>query len=340
MGCFISYSRPDVTSVRALSQDLESSGHQVWLDQELGGGVKWWQTILQQIRTSDVFIFAVSEHWRRSKPCQQEFLYATALGIPLLPVQVGPVDNLRTLSFGQLQLIDYQSGSKSAFIGLLNAVQQLTRSGWARPATLPPEPPIPYEYLMRLGDRVAAQSLSSAEQLELLDQIRRALEEETDERARDDLRGLLVRLRQRSDVTYRTATEVDAVLAQQRTGAPTFTPTPPNRPAQPPPGSYQGAPQPTGFYQAAPPPTQQPTPPYVQPTATGSKPPVLSVIAFVLGFIGIFFVPILFGGAAIVCAVFGLVRKERPAKPALAFAIVATVAGLIFGAFIGAMSSF
>jgi serine/threonine kinase PknH len=337
MGCFISYSRPDAGSVRAIGQDLKSSGHQVWLDQELSGGAQWWRMILQQIRSSDVFIFALSQNWVRSKPCQQEYAYAKALGIPLLPVQVGPVENIRTSSIGQIQLVDYRQGSKEAFISLLNAVENLSKIGWTPPAQLPPEPPVPYEYLMRLGDRLSARELSSDSQMELLDQLRRELEVEADDRARDDLMDLLATLRSRGDVTYRTATEVDAVLSRNRRGTPVHTP------------DFTGPAVQTTMTQAepprVPPPVQERSQPsvaapanrHVAPAQPG-KAPALSIIAFVLGAIGILFVPLLFGGAGIVCAAIGLSRKEKPAKVALIFTVIATVAGLILGAIVGSMA--
>ena len=66
---------------------------------------------------------------------------------------------------------------------------------------------------------------------------------------------------------------------------------------------------------------------------------MLSVIAFILGSIGLLFVPILFGGGAVVCAVAGMSRKEKPAAVALAFSIVATIVGVIFGVLVGMYAS-
>lgn len=181
-------------------------------------GEQWWRAILHQIRTSRVFVFLISESWAQSKPCQAEYAYAKALGIPLLPVQVGDLASLRILPFGNLQMIDYRLASKDAFIVMLQSVARLSAVAWTTPAPPPPEPDVPYEYLMRLGDRAAAASLPPEAQIDLLDQIRRALEVETDERARQDLVGLLATLRGRSDITFRTATEADNLVASLRGG--------------------------------------------------------------------------------------------------------------------------
>jgi hypothetical protein len=167
--------------------------------------------------------------------------------------------------------------------------------------------------------------------------VRTWVEVEADDRARDDLINLLVTLRSRSDVTYRTATEVDAVLSKNRRGTPVHTPDFPGPPVQ------------TTMTQAepprVPPPVQERSQPSVAApanryvaTAQPGKAPALSIIAFVLGAIGILFVPLLFGGAGIVCAAIGLSRKEKPAKVALIFTVIAPVAGLILGAIVGSMA--
>jgi hypothetical protein len=337
MGCFLSYSRTDTGVARMIRQDLHNSGQQVWLDQELGGGEQWWRTILQEIRSSSIFIFLVSDGWARSKPCQAEYAYARTLGIPMLPVQVGELASLRTVPFGNLQLVDYRMASKDAFISLFQAVVRLNAAGWSVPAPPPPEPPVPYEYLMRLGDRVSAQSLSADDQLDVLDQIRRALQVETDEGARQDLIGLLGTLRGRNDVTFRTATEADNLLAGLRSGPrPTVAASQPARASaepvwQPPVGAPFAAPQPL----MGQPVTAGGMAPALSAAATPS--PVLSVAAFMLGAIGLLFIPILFGGAAVICAAIALSRKEKPAGIALAFSIVTTIAGLIIGFLMGAL---
>lgn len=98
-------------------------------------------------------------------------------------------------------------------------------------------------------------------------------------------------------------------------------------------GQPPQAPQydPNAYGQAAP----YGQPQYGQPAATGA--PVLSIVAFVLSAIALLFVPILFGGAAIVCAVFAGRRHEKPAKVALIVSIVCTVLGIVIGFAVGAM---
>lgn len=69
-----------------------------------------------------------------------------------------------------------------------------------------------------------------------------------------------------------------------------------------------------------------------EPPKSGSN--LLSIISFVLAAIAVVFIPILFGGAAIITAAVGITRKERLSKIALIVAIVATIAGFVLGALV------
>jgi hypothetical protein len=106
-------------------------------------------------------------------------------------------------------------------------------------------------------------------------------------------------------------------------------------------GPYPQGPYPQAAYPQGPYP-QGPDPrlgvPYGQPAyfvPTRAAAPVLSIVAFVLSAIALIFVPILFGGAAIVCASIGVAHRERPAKAALAVAITATIVGIALGVIVG-----
>lgn len=48
MTVFICHSSRDEVAVRNLVQNLDRSGHTVWLDQDLTGGDAWWAAILEQ----------------------------------------------------------------------------------------------------------------------------------------------------------------------------------------------------------------------------------------------------------------------------------------------------
>jgi hypothetical protein len=61
MGLFVSYSRRERAAVDKLTAALRRAHEEVWLDEELGGGEAWWRKILEQIRSCEVFIFALSK---------------------------------------------------------------------------------------------------------------------------------------------------------------------------------------------------------------------------------------------------------------------------------------
>ncbi len=62
-----------------------------------------------------------------------------------------------------------------------------------------------------------------------------------------------------------------------------------------------------------------------------------SILAIVLGAVCLLLFPIVFGPAAIILGVIGLVKKERLAPVGLTVGILGTLLGMFIGAIIGAM---
>src|SRR3954452_24191544 len=212
MWLFISYSRKDESAVRELISDLERAHLSAWHDQELRGGDPWWQDILRRIRQCDVFVFVMSQDSLASKPCLAELSYARALGLPILPVQVGPVGTLRLTPVADLQVIDYRERTLAKGLALLDAVQESVTERGPLPDPLPKPPPVPFEYLLRLGTAIGAAQLTPDQQGDFIHQLRECLETEEDEGVKDDARELLRALRRRPDITYRNAAAVDQLL--------------------------------------------------------------------------------------------------------------------------------
>ena len=231
MAVFISYSSQDRPSLDALQAALRRAQQKVWFDQELGGGDAWWNKILEQIRDCDVFIVALSNNWLQSKPSQAELRYAQALQRPILPIRVGPVDSVRVNPVASLQIIDYQEPTVDAGIQLVTAIHALQANPQPLPTPLPEEPPVPFGYLMRLGDTLAEKEISPQQQIQMLVELKSGLDEDGDDpSARSDIAQLLRMLRLRHDVTYRTRSEIDNVLASID---PASTPDTPAAPATP-----------------------------------------------------------------------------------------------------------
>ena len=59
---------------------------------------------------------------------------------------------------------------------------------------------------------------------------------------------------------------------------------------------------------------------------------IFSTLAIVFGAVSVIFLPIVFGPAAIVLAVIGIVKKERLAPVGLAVGILGMIVGLFLGA--------
>jgi serine/threonine kinase PknH len=222
MGLFVSYSSQDRSAIEPLTAALRRARQQVWFDDDLGGGEAWWNEILEQIRSCEVFIVALSNHSLESKPCQAELRYAKALQRPILPVRIGPVDSMRANPLASLQVIEYENPSVDAGIQLVTAVHGLAAQQRPLPSPLPDEPPVPFAYLMRLSSTLAEQYLDPRQQTHLVTELKSGLEEDGDDpTARNDIARLLRMLRDRSDVTYRTRTEIDELLASVESKTPT-----------------------------------------------------------------------------------------------------------------------
>jgi serine/threonine kinase PknH len=187
---------------------------EAWIDEELSGGESWWRVILEQIRECDVFIVALSNHSLESKPCQAELRYAQALKRPILPVRIGPIDSMRANPLAAVQTIDYQNPTPDTAIQLISALHELKAQRPPLPEPLPAEPPVPFEYLMRLRNTLEDRELGSSQQATLLNELRSALDEDgQDPVVRRDITQLLLLLQNRPDVTWKTRTDVEKVLA-------------------------------------------------------------------------------------------------------------------------------
>jgi class 3 adenylate cyclase len=215
MKVFISYSRHDDAAVKPMVSDLQRARVQVWLDEDLGGGDAWWSEILEQIRGCAVFLFALSDNSLYSKPCRAELGYAQKLGLPILPVQIGEVSSYRDDPIFSRQLIDYRNPTTAAGFALMGALHERGAERSDLPEPLPEGPPIPYEYLQRLGASIHdAAVLAPPVQAQMLFELRSALYEEDDPTVVDDIRKLLGVLRRRKDVTFPIASEIDTMLAK------------------------------------------------------------------------------------------------------------------------------
>jgi hypothetical protein len=184
--------------------------YDVWLDEELGGGLEWWRTILSQIRLADVIIVAVSPDLLASEACASERSYARQLGKSVLPVCVRQLHTeLLPPDLAQLQMVDYKNPDVDAAFALADALAHMPPAP-PLPEPLPPPPPMPVSYLSDLAARVRAPTISLDDQLSVVARLGVALRREGE---REPASELLRVLQERDDLYYQAAREIEKIMA-------------------------------------------------------------------------------------------------------------------------------
>jgi hypothetical protein len=145
---FISYSRTSKDIVEQLVKDLNDDDHEVWFDEHLTGGQKWWYNILSEIRGCEIFVAALTPDFLESKACQREAKYAQDLQRLVLPVRLSDKVSPGSLppDFSQLQWVDYSLRTVEAYISLQRALRHLSTAS-PLPDPLPDAPPVPLSNL-------------------------------------------------------------------------------------------------------------------------------------------------------------------------------------------------
>jgi hypothetical protein len=109
---FISYSRVDYRFVEGLAEKLRrayNAHDSVWFDKELTGGDIWWEEILNQIATQNIFIYVLSNESVQSDYCQAEFEEARRLQKWIITVQARDRTK-RTPELSDIHYIDMTGG--------------------------------------------------------------------------------------------------------------------------------------------------------------------------------------------------------------------------------------
>ncbi|MBK8814409.1 MAG: toll/interleukin-1 receptor domain-containing protein [Methylococcaceae bacterium] len=215
MNIFISYNRQSQPITTTLANDIEEMGHETWYDQELSGGQSWWDQILSQIRDCDVFVFVLEEAALNSIACKREYIYADALGKPILPVLVsdGISTNLLPTALSKIQFIDYRNQDRSSALRLARSFNNIKIFN-PLPNPLPPAPEAPISYLGGLTELVESNSaLSFEQQSTLVVDLRRSLR---DSETAADTQTLLKKLRKRRDLYATIAEDIDELIGIAR----------------------------------------------------------------------------------------------------------------------------
>jgi hypothetical protein len=208
---FLSYSRHNAEVVTKLIHDLRAAGIDIWYDQTLTGGQRWWDNILENIANSDVFILALSPESWQSEACKSELQYVTKLGKTILPVLISDGININLLPapLNQIQITDCRRGDSESVLSLIKSIYSAPAAP-PLPDPLPAPPPVPISYLSTLKERIdSREPMTSQNQITLLFEIRKELERG---RSPVEIRELLVELKRRDDLLAKIGTEIDAVL--------------------------------------------------------------------------------------------------------------------------------
>ncbi|MGE5689094.1 MAG: TIR domain-containing protein [Pseudomonadota bacterium] len=210
---FVSYARQDHERVRQVVDGLRLLAADVWLDESLVAGEAWWEEILEHIRACDVFVQTLSTAALKSPPCESERRYAAALGKPILPVALERVPP-STLpgDLAGLQFVNYSEATPESAFRLARALESM-HGAPPLPDPLPEPPPVPFSYLVALGDKVRAPhgTLTLDDQLAIAAQLRGAIEQPDD---LDAAEALLHELRARRDLFAVVGSDVDRTLAE------------------------------------------------------------------------------------------------------------------------------
>jgi len=208
---FVSYSRNNLDAVSQLIKHMKDCGVDIWYDQALTGGQRWWDNILTNIRECDIFVFALSPESWDSEACKSELGYVGQLGKPIIPVLISDGININLLSppLSEIQITDYRKRDMQAAFAVLKAIN-LAPPTPNLPEPLPTSPPVPVSYLSTLKDRIdCAEPLSPQDQITLLFELE---EELKDGRSPAETRDLLLRLKRRDETLAKIAAKIDAAL--------------------------------------------------------------------------------------------------------------------------------
>ncbi len=239
---FVSYSRTNLGAVTQLIKHGKDVGIDMWFDQALTGGQRWWDNILAEIRNCDIFIFALSPESWDSEACKSELDYVVQLGKPILPVLVSDGININLLSapLSEIQITDYRKRDMEAAFAVLKAIN-LAPATTALPDPLPQPPPVPVSYLSTVKDRIdCAGPLSQQDQITLLFELEQEVE---DGHSPAETRDLLLRLKRRDEILAKIASKIDLAIKKLDEKNKVEKIPEPRPPYQPPPSRPGSCPQ-------------------------------------------------------------------------------------------------
>lgn len=132
----------DVSRIVSAVRQVYGPG-EVWMDEDLHGGQKWWDKIVEHIQQCSVFMYMVSEDSLTSPYCQAEFEYAQTLNKRILPILIEKNVTLPD-SLQAYHYIQYSRRHRNDIhLEILKAVRNLQPETEQNLSDLPSPPPVP-----------------------------------------------------------------------------------------------------------------------------------------------------------------------------------------------------
>lgn len=131
MRLFISYARVDKPYCVQVADVLKI--HEVWLDDRLYAGQKWWQEIMRRLEWCEGFVYLLSEDSIQSQYCRREFDLAREKGKHIFPALIQPGLTLPE-ELMDMQYADLSNGlTAQGVTALLNAITLAERKTAQQP---------------------------------------------------------------------------------------------------------------------------------------------------------------------------------------------------------------
>ena len=83
---FISYDRDDQPYARSLASSLHERGFEIWMDDRIDFGTRWWREIVKAIRASAAFVVVMTPDSEESEWVEREILLAQDERKPIFPL--------------------------------------------------------------------------------------------------------------------------------------------------------------------------------------------------------------------------------------------------------------
>lgn len=118
---FISYSHKNIDFAKILVGVLQNEEVPVWIDEKIGAGSVWDETLETRIKSCSALIACVSDDYQASKYCRRELKFADLLGKPILPVSYQPWSWGQGLQmmFQEIQIVNVLSSGWPAIVSSL-----------------------------------------------------------------------------------------------------------------------------------------------------------------------------------------------------------------------------